>query len=396
MLLVHKIELNPNNIQATYFAKACGIARFAYNWALAEWQKQYANGAKPTEAGLRKSLNQIKKELFPWMLEVTKVAPQQAIKNLGSAFNRFFKQQGKYPRFKKKGIHDAFRADNGPTQKNADAVSIDGKKIKLPCIGWVKMRERLRFSGQIKSVTISKKAGRWYAAISIECQKLLHKRKNQGSVGVDLGIKTLATLSNGIRYEGPKAHTVLLRCLRRLSQRLSKKKPGGKNFGKAKNKLAKLHTRITNIRLDSLHKLTTDLILNYTKIGIEDLNIKGMVKNRKLSRHIMDQAFYEFRRQLAYKAHWYGSELVVVDRFYPSSKICNVCGYKNDQLTLSDREWTCTCNEVHDRDLNAAINIKKFANTESSSGIYACGEESSGVSAVWNTKLCFAETRIQH
>jgi putative transposase len=378
MLLVHKIELNPNNNQRSYFIKACGVARFAYNWALNEWQKDYATGQKTNEALLRKRLNAIKIEQFPWMLEVTKVAPQQAIKNLGQAFNRFFKKQGKYPRFKKRGIRDAFRADNGPAQKGLDAVKITGKYIQLPRIGRIKMREKLRFSGNIISVTISQRAKRWYAAISVECEILSHERKNHGSVGVDLGIHTLATCSNGQKYIGPKAHSQLLTRLQRSSRKMSRKQKGGKNFEKAKGKLARLHAKITHIRSDAMHQLTTSLTLNYTKIGIEDLHVKGMLANRKLSRHIMDQSFYEFRRQLSYKTKWYGSELIIVDRFFPSTKICNVCNKYNHELSLKDRYWTCSCGAFHDRDINAAINIEIWMSTVSSTGIYACGAEGAG------------------
>ncbi|MCB0510161.1 MAG: transposase, partial [Bacteroidetes bacterium] len=190
---------------------------------------------------IRKSLNAIKAEKFPWMLEVTKVAPQQAI---------------------------------------------------------------------------SKRANRWYAAVSVETNSLPHERKNHGSVGVDLGVKALATLSDGSTVIGAKAHSKLLSKLQRLSRQLSKKVLRSKNFTKAKTRLSILHARIRNIRIDALHKLTTHLVLNNTKISIEDLNVKGMLANSKLSRHIMDQSFYEFRRQLNYKSSWYGSELVIVDRFY--------------------------------------------------------------------------------
>jgi putative transposase len=365
----------PNNKQATYFAKACGVARFAYNWALSEWQQQYQSGEKPTEISLRKQLNAIKKEQYSWMQEVTKVAPQQAIKNLGKAFQRFFKKQGKYPRFKKKGIHDSFRADNGPQKVGANAVTIIDKKIKLPRIGWIKMREHLRFKGQILSVVISRRACRWYAAISVECHELPHVRKSQGAVGVDLGIKTLATLSDGKLYVGPKAHTALLKRLKKLSKRFSKKRKGSHGFERARKKLAKLHVRIANIRRDYLHKFTTDLVLNYTRIGIEDLNVKGMSSNRRLSRHIMDQSFHECRRQLIYKGAWYGSNIIIVDRFYPSSKMCSICGRINENLTLSDRAWDCVCGTHHDRDVNAARNIEKFMSTASSAGIDACGTE---------------------
>lgn len=387
MLRVHKIELKPNNKQATYFAKACGVARFSYNWALAEWIRQYEAGEKPSEISLRKQLNAIKATQFPWMLEVTKVAPQQAIKNLGSSFQRFFTKQNKYPRFKKKGIHDAFRADNGPPAKGMDAVKLQNKKIQLPRIGWVNMHETLRFQGQILSVVISKKANRWFAAICVECDKLPHERKNHGSVGVDLGIKTFATLSNGTQYTGAKPHTAKLKRLRRLSRQLSRKKKGSRHFGKAKHKLAKLHATIGNIRRDCLHKMTTELALNFTVIGIEDLHVKGMAANRTLSRHIMDQSFYEFRRQLTYKAQWYDAEVVVINRFYPSSKQCHHCQAINRTLTLSERVWTCECGVHHDRDLNAAINIERVASTVSSTGINACGPEGAGIvaSALYET-----------
>lgn len=379
MILVHKIELKPNNEQKTYFAKACGVARFAYNWGLSEWEKSYQKQEKVSEVKLRRKLNSIKREEFPWMQEVTKVAPQQALKNLGQAFSRFFKKQGKYPKFKKKGIHDSFRADNGAVRIGEDAVLIQENKIKLPRIGLVRLKEELRFKGRIISVTISRKATKWYAAISVETNKLPHERKNHGSVGVDVGIKALATLSNGEKIAGPKAHTKKLTKLRRLSKSVSRKKLGSKNRNKAKTKLAKMHAKITNIRKDALHKLTTELVLNYTTIGVEDLNVKGMISNRKLARHIMDQSFYELRRQLEYKAKWYESTIIAADRFYPSSKRCCVCGTINNNLTLQERDWTCgSCGTNHDRDLNAAKNIELFANTASSAEIHASGVEGSG------------------
>lgn len=405
MLLVHKIALNPNNKQITYFKKASGIARFSYNWALAEWQRQYQTGEKPNEAKLRRELNEIKKQKFPWMGEVTKVAPQQAIKNLGNAFKRFFKQEGKYPKFKKKGIHDAFRADNGPTQKGDNAVKIKDKKIKLPKIGWVNLFESLRFEGQIKSVVISRSANRWYAAISVETHPLPIKSKNHATVGVDLGIKTYAQLSSGKSYEGAKPHLRKLKQLKRLSRKLSKKQKRSKNFVKAKNRLAKCHATIKHIRQDAIHKITTDIVLNYNKIVIEDLNVQGMIKNRKLSRSIMDQSFYEFKRQLEYKSKWYQSELLVADRFFPSSKMCHVCDTLNHDLTLSDREWMChLCNTTHDRDFNAAINLEHYEikrnkykkDTASSAEIHACGVEGSGIVLTNNVKPCHDEARIQH
>lgn len=376
MLLVHKIEMAPNNEQATYFAKACGVARFSYNWALARWQSEYEAGRRTSEVNLRQDLNVIKAARFPWMLEVTKVAPQQAIKNLGVAFKRFFNGQGKYPRFKKKGIHDSFRADNGPASKGMNAVLIVGKNLKLPKIGWIRMRESLRFSGPVRSVTVSRHANRWFASITVDTEQLPHERNNHGSIGIDLGVKELATLSDGTVVAGPKAHRTLLRQLSRRSRQFSGKKKGSSNARKAQMKLARLHRRIINIRTDALHKLTTMLVLNYHLIGIEDLNVKGMVKNHNLARSILDQSFGEFRRQLEYKADWYGAKVVKANRFFPSTKRCHACGTIHD-MPLSKRVLACECGNVIDRDLNAAINLEHVAisSTETKN---ACGAEGSG------------------
>ncbi|MCA0940193.1 transposase [Salipiger pacificus] len=380
MLLVHKIELTPNATQRVAFAQAAGVARFAYNWALAEWQRQYKEGGKPSEAALRRQFNAVKRDEFPWAMDVSKCAPQQAIKNLGTAFKRFFEHKGKYPRFKKKGIHDSFRAENGPAKAGAHAVPVDGKRIKLPRIGWVKMREAVRFQGQIKSVTISCRAGRWFAAISIDAQELPHSRKNHGAVGIDLGVSALATLSTGEKVIGPKAHKAKLDRLRRLSRSLSRKKKGSANRRKAKVKVARLHAQIANIRSDALHKLTTQVVLNFDLIGIENLNVKGMARNRRLARSVMDQAMYELRRQLEYKASWYGSTVVVADRWYASTKTCSECGVVNPAVVLGVKEWDCPdCGAHHDRDTNAAINLENMA---VSSTVSACGPEGSGLAAL--------------
>lgn len=384
MVLAHRIELVPNDRQRTYFVRACGVARFAWNWALAEWRRQYEAGGKPSEAALRRQLNAIKREQFPWMLEVTKSAPQEAIKNLGTAFEHFFRRLKEgtkpgYPRFKKKGIADRFRADNGPPAKGKDAVAIEGKRICIPKLGWVRMRESLRFQGQIKSVVVSKRADKWFAAITVDTEHppTLPRKNHGGVVGVDLGIKVLATLSDGTVIPGPKPHGNLLRKLRRLNRSLSRKRKGSANWEKAKRKLARLHTRIAYIRDDALHKLTTHLVSEYDVIGIEDLNVRGMVKNRRLSRAIMDQAFGKFRRQLAYKAEWYGVSVVVADRFFPSSQMCSSCGQLHD-IPLSQRVMRCACGLEIDRDLNAAINLERVA-ASSAETENACGGQGSGL-----------------
>ena len=376
---VHKIKLDPTQEQAIYFARACGVARFAYNWALAAWKEEYEAGGKPNEAALRKRLNSIKATEFPWMLEVTKVAPQNAIKNVGVAFQNFFrrvKQGGKpgYPRFKKKGLHDSFRADNGPANADSNAVECTGKTIKLPKCGVVKMRETLRFSGRTLAATVRKHADGWYVAILVDTSDCLSGRLDGGIVGVDLGVKELATLSTGEVIPSLKPHRAAHARLVRLSRSLSRKQKGSSNRAKAKIKLAKLHQRISNIRVDALHKLTTKLATEFDTIAIEDLNVAGMLRNRCLARSIADVGFAEFRRQLTYKAEMTGAQVVVVDRFFPSSKTCHSCGTIH-MMKLSNRVMVCACGNTMDRDLNAAINLKNYA---VSSTVSACGEESSG------------------
>ena len=228
-------------------------------------------------------------------------------------------------------------------------------------------------------MVVSRKADRWFASICIETSDIPQSRKNQGVVGIDLGVKSLAVLSKGEVFTGAKPHTQKLAKLKKLSRQLSRKKKRSNNFKKASMRLAKLHLDIVNIRKDYLNKTTTNIVLNYDKIGIENLNVKGMSSNRKLARHILDQSFYEFRRQLEYKAQMYGSEIVVADRFFPSSKLCHVCNWKNKKLELKTRHWVCMeCNTLHDRDYNAAKNLELLC-TVSSTETNACGMESSGL-----------------
>jgi putative transposase len=394
MILAHNIALDPNNEQATYLKKACGVARFAYNWALAEWRRQYEatktdpSLPKPSQKALRRQLNAIKREQFPWMLDVTKCAPQMAIIQLGQAFQNFFAGRARYPQFRKKGVHDRFTLTN-------DQFSIDGCRIRIPNLGWVRMRESLRFAGKLMSATISRVADRWFVSITVDAPNTSHlpKAENQGAAGVDLGVSALATLSTGETFLGPKPYKALLGRLRRLSRSLSRKQKGSANRAKAKAKLSRLHARIANIRADALHKLTTDLTRRFHTIGIEDLNVRGMVKNRHLARSIMDMSFFEFRRQLEYKAAMRGGQVVVADRFFASSKACSACGYKLDDLPLSVREWTCpNCGTIHDRDRNAAKNLLAYGlaalsgPTASSAGCQACGEEGSGLGRKLKTK----------
>jgi len=377
MLTAHQIRLDPNNVQATYFARAAGTARFAYNWALEEWARQYQAHVldpklpTPNEAALRRQLNAIKRAEFPWMLEVTKCAAQEAIRQLGTAFKNFFAKRTGYPTFHRKGGNDRFTLSN-------DQFEVQDQHIWIPKLGWVRMRECLRYKGRVVSACIRRIADHLYASITVDTleDRLLSPSENQGAVGVDLGVSNLATLSTGEVFTGTKALRYARKQLRRLSKDVSRKVKGSRNRHKAKRRLARQHARVANIRSNDAHQTTTSITRRFHTIGIEDLNVKGMLGNRCLSRAIAEMGFGEFRRQLEYKAKWRGGQVVVVDRWYPSSKTCSCCGVKIETLTLKQRHWNCqTCGVTHDRDVNAAINLRNMA---VSSTVSACGGEGAG------------------
>ena len=375
----HIIALDPNNTQATYFKKACGVARFAYNWALGQWEKQYEQDKqyrndclnkgiqidetklnKPSQGKLRKQLNSIKRQQFPFMLEVTKCSPQLAIMQLGDAFKRFFKGESKYPQFRKKGVNDRFSLSNDQFKLK---LKKDKPHIQIPNLGLVRMTEHLRYNGKILSAKVFTKGGKWFVSIAVELSETTKPLPKTGkSVGLDLGITDLATLSDSTKIQAPKPLKNKLKKLRQLNKSLSRKQKGSNNREKAKTKPSRLHLNIRNIRADFLHKLTTDLVKRFDVICLENLNVKGMVQNRKLSRAISDLGFYEFKRQLIYKANQWGKTVKEVDRFYPSSKTCHCCNHKVDELPLNIRNWICpNCNVSHDRDINASVNILNHA-----------------------------------
>jgi putative transposase len=244
----------------------------------------------------------------------------------------------------------------------ADHIKLEGKRIRVPKLGWVRMSQELRFPGKPMSATFSRQADRWFVSIQVQVDdawEYPHRCKSQASVGVDLGVHDLVTLSTGETLRGPKALTVQLRKLRKASKEHSRRKLGSKRREKSKMKLARLHARISDIRRDFTHKATADLVERFACIGVEDLDIAGMLKNRYMARHIGDMGWYELRRQLEYKAELAGGEVVVIDRDYPSSQMCSSCGEIFDELKLGTRKWRCSaCGAQHDRDVNAAINIQ--------------------------------------
>lgn len=355
-----KTELDLNNQQKTLCNRHAGTARHAYNWALALC-KQLLNHNKnnpterikfPTAIDLHKLLVASVKVENPWYYESSKCAPQEALRNLCKAFKRMHQVKGSgFPRFKKKGERDSFYLEG--------SLKISGNKIKLPTIGWVNCHEQLP-SVTPKNVTVSKRAGRWFIAFKLDIVPTNNQPVGE-PVGVDLGINTLATCSNGFVAANPKAYRKAKRKLCKLQKELCRRTKGGKNREKTKLKLAKKHYQISNIRSDTLHKLTTYLAKKHSEIWCEDLNVSAMRKNHKLAGAIADCGFYEFKRQLEYKTAWYGSKLCLVDRWFPSSQLCSNCGAKHS-MPLKVRQYDCpSCNLSIDRDLNASINILNYA-----------------------------------
>ncbi len=350
-----------------YLTQACGVARFAYNWALERWNVQYKAHKEnpdevpaPNEAALRRQLNAVKKEQFPWMLRVTKCAPQNAIRDLGRAFRNFFTdpKRFKHPKYKKKYASDSFTLSN-------DQFRIEGSRIRIPLLGWVRMHEPLRFrNARPLSATVSRRADGWYVSVACETRDLSHlvPAENQGRIGVDLGITAMATLSDGRVFKAPKPLRKMLGRLEKMQRACSRTKKGSRNRRRLAVRIARLHKRIADVRADALHKLTTMLSSNYSTVVIEDLCVRGMMGNHRLALSIGDIGFYEFRRQLEYKMALRGGDLIVADRFYPSSRLCRFCGERNGRLTLSDRRWECPCcgHRIADRDLNAALNLYHY------------------------------------
>ena len=370
----HKIELKPNNKAKTHFKKAFGCARLAYNWGLAKWKENYKNNIKASIYDIRKEFNAIKKEQYPFTYEVSAYATHQPFRDLDKAFKKYFSdlKKGKvsYPKLKKK------KDNQGSYYIGGDQVVIkDNKYLKIPNLGLVKMKEALRFNGKINNVVISQKANKFFASFSMEITKDEYNRTHKQvkgkrtSIGIDLGISNFATLSNGLLIKSPKPldklTKLIVRRQRQLSKKVHPKTKGDKtkksnNYLKASTKLAKLHTRLANIRLDFLHKFTSHLVRNYDEISLETLQASNMMKNHKLAKSLSDVSFAKFNEILEYKAKYNGVSITRADRFYPSSKTCSHCGSIKSNLSLSQRTFHCDeCGFRCDRDLNASINLAK-------------------------------------
>ena len=362
MILSHKIRIYPNREQEQFLKKSCGVARFAYNWGLAEWERQYKNGEKPNHLKLKKQFNGIKQVEFPFVYEVSKCCTETAFANLGKAYKNFFTKRTKYPKFKKKGIHDSFGLNNLN-------FHIDEKHVKLAKMSPMRMAEPLRFDGKIMSGTVSRVADKWYISIAVEIRRDLTLPKTGKFAGVDLGVKDIVITSDGCKFANPRWIHKSEKKLKRLNRELARRQRASKRRERTRLRLARQHDRVANQRKDWLHKITTYLVRKYDVIALEDLNVRGMVKNHNLAKAITNVSFGEFNRQIEYKAQMYGKQIYRVDRFFPSSKTCSNCGCVQEKMPLHVREWTCPdCGAHHDRDINAATNLLRQAMSEFTRG----------------------------
>ena len=363
MLRAYKYRIYPTDDQKVLFAKTFGCVRYVYNWGLDIKSSLYKESKE--SIGIVSLTNRMKSELKAereWLKEVNSQSLQMALRNLDTAFQNFFKKNGKYPRFKSKHDRQSFH--------NPQHCSVDFKRgvLNIPKAKNIKSVFHRTFKGdKIHNVTISKeKDGRYYASILVDTfENPLPKKPvtKETAIGIDTGIKTFAVCSNGMKFEAAHFLKAEKRKLKLLSRKLSKKQKGSKAFDETKKRIARVHSKVSRKRLDYLHKITHRLT-HENQVGticVEDLNVKGMVRNKHLAYDISDAGIGMFYTMLAYKCEWYGVNLVEIGRFQPSSKQCSRCGYINKTLTLSVRNWTCPeCGANHDRDYNASVNIKNF------------------------------------
>jgi putative transposase len=369
----YQTELDLNDRQITACTRHAGAARYAYNWGLTRKQEAYtATGRSPSAIDLHRELNVRKQTDLPWLYAVSKCAPQEALRNLDTAFAHFFRRcalkragrwQGRlgYPQrtTKKRGL-GSFRLTG--------SIVVFPAAIQLPRLGRLRVKEQgyLPTRGvKILSATISEQAGHWYVSVQVVQEQTVPVTTGP-VVGVDLGVKTLATLSDGTTIANPKPLTRRLKKIKRLHRAVTRKPKGSQNRKKAARQLGTAYRRVGNQRANTLQQVTTWLATTKAVIVLEDLNVSGMLKNHHLAQAISDVGFGEFRRQLLYKAAWYGSRIVLASRWEPSSKTCSACGWVDAELTLADRTFRCEqCGLVLDRDLNAAINVATLAGSSS-------------------------------
>lgn len=358
MLKGYKYRIYPNKQQEEQIQKTFGCCRFVYNQTLANRKERYEKEKiSMSKLDCNNYVNQILKEKYEWLREVDKFALTNSVYNMDSAYQKFFKEHTGYPKFKsKKNNYKSYKTN---FSNNNMEVSFDKNRIKLPKLKWVKATLHREFVGQIKSVTLSQEpSGKYFASILVETE-YIPMESTGNMAGIDLGIKDLLITSDGEKIDNIRTTKKYEDKLAKEQRKLSHKVKGSKNWNKQRIKVAKIHEKIHNTRIDNLHKISHKLVQENQLIVSEDLSVSNMVKNHNLAKAITDCGWYELTRQISYKSEWNNRQYIKIGRFTKSSQPCNVCGYINSETKdLSVREWTCPqCRTVHDRDVNAAINI---------------------------------------
>ncbi len=359
----YKFRLYPNKAQAILLNKTLGCCRFVFNHFLSVRRDSWENDKKSVSYNETSALmTQLKSdENHLWLKEVDSIALQQSLRDLDVAYKNFFKYNRGYPNFKsRRNRRQSYR-----TQNSGKKIRVEGKRIKLPKVGLVRFEQSREIKGRILNATVTKTAtDKYFVSLCVEEDIADNLRQNDGGqIGLDVGLKEFCTDNRGNRVVNPKPLSRLSKKLTKAQRKLSRRKLDSHNRNRQRIILARVHEKITNIRRDFLHKLTTKLCRENQTIAVESLNVQGMMKNHKLARAIADVSWGEFFRQLQYKAILYGCDVIKVPTFYPSSQTCCNCGYKNSLTKdLSVRRWICpVCGTVHDRDQNAAVNILRKA-----------------------------------